>query len=169
MGFITDGSGSLVWQPDTSTGSGMSYAPIQHSPLSQGMSGWGNQSSIPLNQLDQATTNAYQSLGSYGVGASSNAPAELSWLDKMIGTKDQPGWGGLALGGAQFLGNAFMGMKQYGLASDAFNESKKQFSMNYDAQKGLTNSQLADRQARRIKEGRATGTVDDYMSKYGVK
>lgn len=80
-------------------------------------------------------------------------------------------YGGLALGGAQALGNLFMGMKQYGLAKDIFNENKAQFSQNYAAQRGLTNARLEDRQNARLAANGGTGyrSVGDYMATYGVK
>lgn len=77
----------------------------------------------------------------------------------------QQGWGGLALGAASALGNSWMGMKQYGLAKDAFKESKRQFNINYEAQKKLTNSQLEDRQRARVASNPgAYQSVGDYMN-----
>ena len=94
----------------------------------------------------------------------------------VIGGKDAQGntfngWGGLALGAAQGIGNLYMGMKQYGLMQDQLNFSKDAFNKNYAVQKNLTNSQLADRQDRRNAEGLMPGTMStaDYMARYGVK
>lgn len=86
------------------------------------------------------------------------------------GTKEAPGWGNLALGAGSAILNGYMGMKQYGLAKESLNQSKEQFRLNYEAQKGLTNSQLADRQAARLAADPNSGaSVADYMAKYGVK
>lgn len=80
------------------------------------------------------------------------------------------GWGGMALGAIQGLGSAYMGMKQYGLAKDAFNENKRQFQMNYDAQKTTTNSALEDRQRARVASNSgAYESVGNYMDRNGVK
>lgn len=84
------------------------------------------------------------------------------------------GWGAPAIQGISGLMNGFMAMKQYGLSKDIFENNKQQFERNFGAQKGITNSQLSDRQDRRNADARAngmTGTTStaDYMSKWGVK
>ena len=62
-----------------------------------------------------------------------------------------------------------MGMKQYGLAEDALKEQKRQFNINYEAQRKMTNSQLADRQRARVASNpNAYESVADYMKKWGV-
>lgn len=79
------------------------------------------------------------------------------------------GWGGLALGGAQALGNAWMGMQQYGLAKDQLAQSKKQFDLNYGAQQKTTNAALEDRQRARVASNPgAYASVGDYMKKNGI-
>jgi hypothetical protein len=88
----------------------------------------------------------------------------------MIGTKETPGWGGMAIGGASAIMNAIMGMKQYGLAKNALATNKKQFQMNYDAQKSTTNTQLQDRQRARVAANPgAYQSVGDYMNQNGIK
>ncbi len=83
------------------------------------------------------------------------------------------GWGQAGLGLLQGGLGAFMGMKQYGLAKDALAQSKKQFNLNYAAQKQTTNAALEDRQNARIasREGASNpyDSTADYMSKYGIK
>ena len=110
-------------------------------------------------------------IGSFGSGAGPGGTAAPSFWEGMIGTKDNPGWGGLALGGAQALGSLFMGMKQYGLAKKSLEESKRQFQMNYDAQKNLTNSYMEDRQRARIAANPNAGyaSPEEHMSKWGLK
>ena len=84
------------------------------------------------------------------------------------GMKTQ-GWGGLALGAASGIGNLFLGMQQYGLAKDAFKEGKRQFNLNYDAQRKATNTQLEDRQRARVASNPgAYQSVGAYMDKNGV-
>lgn len=63
--------------------------------------------------------------------------------------------------------NAYQANK---LAKNQFAFSKDAWNRQWDAQKGLTNSQLEDRQQRRFNEsnGRAM-SVTEYMNKYGVK
>lgn len=100
-----------------------------------------------------------------------NKPAGWSWFDGYgeNGQKTTQGVGGMALGAAQGIFNAYMGLKQYGLAKDQFAESKRQFGLNYDAQARTTNAALADRQAARIASN-SSGyqSVAEYMSKYGI-
>lgn len=80
------------------------------------------------------------------------------------------GWGMPALGAMAGLGNAFMSMKQYGVAKDTLNENKRQFELNYDAQRKTTNSALADRQAARVAASSSSyQSVADYMAQYGIK
>lgn len=84
------------------------------------------------------------------------------------GIKDQ-GWGSTALGVASGLGNAYMGMQQYGLAKDQLNFSKQQYETNLKNQTKLTNASLADRQASRVASNpSAYQSVGDYIKQYGV-
>lgn len=93
----------------------------------------------------------------------------LGSTDTKTGIKTD-GFGGMALGVAQGLGNAYMGMKQYGLAKESLAEGKKQFSLNYDAQKATTNSQMEDRQRARVASNSgAYQSVGDYMAQNGIK
>jgi hypothetical protein len=120
-----------------------------------------------------------------GMGFGSDAPASFmpaygadagssgwmpDWLQGAIGTKDNPGWGGFALGAANSAASMFFGMQQYGLAKDTLNENKRQFQMNYDAQKQTTNTALEDRQRARVASNAgAYESVGSYMDKNGVK
>lgn len=75
-----------------------------------------------------------------------------------------------ALGAANGIFNAWMGMKQYGLAKQSLAEGKRQFGLNYDAQRTTTNAQLEDRQRARVASNAgAYQSVGDYMSANGVK
>lgn len=91
-------------------------------------------------------------------------------LGGAVGTKEAPGWGGLALGGAQALGSAYLGMKQYGIAKKTLEEGRRQFDMNYDAQRRTTNSALEDRQRARVASNAgAYQSVGDYMNQNGIR
>ena len=136
----------------------------------------------PTYGLDGASfgSSLGSSLGSLDTGVSSaiaNVNKPLSLWDSLkqigsgaVGTTQNPGWGGLALGAANSLGNMFMGMQQYGLAKQQLAEGKRQFQANYDAQKQMTNSQLEDRQRSRIASNPgAYQSVGDYMKNYGIR
>jgi hypothetical protein len=79
------------------------------------------------------------------------------------------GWGGMVLGGAKSLSDAYMGMQMYDLYKDTLNHNKEQFNKNFRAQANVTNARLADRQAARVANNPgAYQSVNDYMAKYGV-
>jgi hypothetical protein len=87
-----------------------------------------------------------------------------------LGSRDQQGWGGLALGGAQALGGLYLGMQQYNLAKESLANSKAQFERNYAAQRTTTNAALEDRQRARVASNAgAYQSVGDYMAQNGVK
>jgi hypothetical protein len=105
-------------------------------------------------------------------GATPPAAAPRSLFDSFFNSRDQQGWGGLAIGGALGLANTFLGMKQYSLAKDSLNASRSQFERNFSAQRDLTNSRLEDRQRARLNSSGGSGvyeSVGSYMDRYGVK
>lgn len=138
--------------------------------------GYGTQSPGFINQfgstpetLPVGLTNAF--------GSSPVAPAlagsggnNLFTLDSFLGKDGQAGWGGAALGALQGIGNAFMGMKQYGLAKDALQASKDQFAKNYAAQRSTVNAELEDRQRARV-AATAGGaeSVESYMARNRIQ
>lgn len=80
------------------------------------------------------------------------------------------GYGQAGLGMLQGLGGLYLGMQQYNLAKEALANSKEQFNRNFAVQKGLTNSQLEDRQRARVASNPgAYQSVGDYMAQNGVK
>ena len=92
----------------------------------------------------------------------------LGSTDTKTGLKTD-GWGGLALGTAQGLFSGYMGMKNYGLAKDSLEQGKKQFQMNYDAQKTTTNTALEDRQRARVANNPNSVAVNEYMNQNRIK
>ena len=72
------------------------------------------------------------------------------WSKLLLGGKDPSGMQtnsllGAGMGILQGLGNAYMGMQQYGLARDQLQFSKDAFNKNYGAQKITTNNQIRSR------------------------
>ena len=123
---------------------------------------------------------AEQAARGVGVPAITGAAGEGGGLFESIlgknflsSTKDgvtTQGWGGQALGVGQSLLGAYMGMKQYGIAKDTLEEGKRQFQLNYDAQKTTTNSALQDRQRARVASNPgAYVSVGEYMNQNGIK
>lgn len=85
------------------------------------------------------------------------------------GSSANPGNIGPLVSGGQALMGGYLGFQQLGAAKDKLAESKRQFELNYGAQKTLTNSQLEDRQRARVaSNASAYESVGDYMKKNGV-
>lgn len=158
-----------------------------------GMQSWGSAGSLPL--LGNYGSNDFSSLANWGGPATSMAIEGLNplasvaqqapmsnwgaisnWMDNsgMLGKKladgtQVQGWGGLGLGAASGIMNAWMGMQQYGLAKDQLAQSKKAFDMNYNAQVKTTNAALEDRQNARVASNPgAYQSTGDYMKKNGL-
>jgi len=67
------------------------------------------------------------------------------------------------------LASAYLGMKQYGLAKKSFKQNKKEFGMNYDAQRQLTNAQMeGSAKARHSANPGFYDTPSDYMAKNSI-
>ena len=80
------------------------------------------------------------------------------------------GWGRPVVGGVSALLDAFMGMKEYGLAKNQLAENRRQFDMNFDAQRRTVNSALEDRQRARVRGNPAAyQSVGEYMDRYGIR
>jgi len=129
----------------------------------------------PPNDYSLGMSRLPTQIGPAGSGSAAIArPDFFSW-DGFFGGKNGDetsfnGWGGSALGALQGLGNAYMGMRQYGLAKDQFKFQKQAFEKNFNVQKGLTNARLEDRQRARVAANpNAYESVGDYMNKYGIK
>ena len=139
-----------------------------------GQLGSGTYGAPPMEMYSQPvlpqdwSANAMQVANGAGFNSGANAmnntrdlSGSSSWTDGMLGPN---GWGGMALNAAGGLMQGFLGMKQYGLAKKTLEENKRQFQMNYDAQKQSTNTRLEDRQRARVASNSgAYQSVGDYM------
>ena len=148
--------------------------------------------SVPASLGPSIVKDAYSSLSKYlpqyaqvngGMPAASlvDSPNEAPFLslERMLGKttvdkngaqiRDQ-GWGMPALQAATGAFNAWMGMKNYGLAKRQLAENQQQFGLNFDAQRTTTNSQLEDRQRARVASNAgAYQSVGEYMGQNGIK
>lgn len=98
-----------------------------------------------------------------------NMLTDSGFLGKTENGVTTQGWGGMALGAAQGIGNAWLGMKQYGLAKDQLAFSREQYAKNYEAQQKTVNAQLSDRQAARVASNPgAYQSVGEYMKQNGI-
>ena len=142
--------------------------------LLQQLMGYSNRNTPSANSLFGFGANGITGAGMAGLGSGSTF--QPSFMQGMMGYTDNNtgmktnGWGSAALGLAQGLGSAYMGMKQYGLAKDQLALSKSAFEKNYAAQKATTNASMEDRQRARVAANPgAYQSVGDYMSKNAIQ
>lgn len=142
-----------------------------------GQLGSGTYGAPPMEMFSQPvlpqdwSANAMQVAQGTGFNSGANAMNSLPVINDMSkpglldGALGPNGWGGMALGAAGGLMQGFLGMKQYGLAKKTLEENKRQFQMNYDAQRQSTNTRLEDRQRARVASNSgAYQSVGDYMN-----
>lgn len=150
--------------------------PTQSFDMSQGMMNFNN-NDMPSPTQNYLDTVRGQDLSEFDFqfmsgGNSTTNPGfmgkMLDWTDPKTGTQNS-GWGMPALGAANGLFQSWIGLNQLNLAKKAFSEQKRQFNMNWDAQKTDFNRSLADRQQFR-KEANPNNTEDvaSYMSKWSI-
>jgi hypothetical protein len=145
------------------TGSSLSAAP------SMGLLGqnWGN-TNYGINTSTVDMSGFGNMVGAAGSGSSGGGGGGGGGLfGNFLGStatdgSKSAGWGGMALGAVQGLGNMYMGMKQFGLAKDQLKSSKEQFAMNYGAQRTMTNNSINDRNVARVAS--REGTSNPYKS-----
>lgn len=104
--------------------------------------------------------------------AGGGAGGPMSLMDRLFGDAEgkTSGLAMPAIGAGLGVMNAYMGMKQFGLAKDSFKFEKEAFNKNFDAQRNMTNSSLSDRQHARVAANPgAHQDVASYMAKFGVK
>lgn len=114
---------------------------------------------VPLTLGDQL-----KSLLKMGDGVGSGF--SKAWKDMPFSDKLNAGVG--AFNSAM---DAISAHRAYKLGKSQLNFERDAFNRQYEAQKGLTNSQLVDRQNWRIANNPNAGylSADDYIAKYGVK
>lgn len=128
-----------------------------------------SQPGVPKFALPQAQPSDMSYDPSAGTGGSM-LDRFKDWLGGAVGTKEAPGWGNLAVGGASALMNGWLGMQNYGLAKKTLEQAKQQFDLNYNASKTTTNANMADRQRARVASNPgAYQSVGDYMAQNGIK
>lgn len=125
--------------------------------------------------VDNPNSNTNTSLTQSPSSTNTNPMTKSSMADSVAN-----GWKGMSLGQKAntvmgtvgTLMNAYNAYKANKLAKEQFNHAKQVSEQNWQAQRKQTNSQLEDRQRRRVEEaqanGRTTTSVGDYMAKYGI-
>ena len=127
-------------------------------------------SKVGSNFTDPVVASANNTLNQLGEGVKPTIDStKLAWgnmdLSQRIGT----------VGGVlKDLYGLYNANQQLGVAKDTLNFNKQSWNQRWDAQAKMTNSQLSDRQARRVQTATINGnansvdSVSDYMKKYGV-
>lgn len=122
------------------------------------------------NFVDPVVASANNTLNQLGEGTKETLDStKLAWgdmdLSQRIGT----------VGGVfKDLYGLYNANQQLNVAKDTLDFNKKTWNQRWDAQAKMTNSQLSDRQARRVQTATINGnansvdSVSDYMKKYGV-
>lgn len=161
---------------DTSTVGSIINTPSAVEPLSIGITqdprAWaeGLYSKARTNFAGPVIAKGYDTLNQFGEGTKETVDStKLAWgnmdLSQRIGT----------VGGVlKDLYGLYNANQQLGVAKDTLDFNKKTWNQRWDAQAKMTNSQLSDRQARRVQtatingNANSVGSVSDYMKKYGV-
>lgn len=100
----------------------------------------------------------YSGLSGLSNGSTGNTGS--SFLTSLVGDKNNIGWGSTALNLLQSGLGFYLGQQQLNQAEDALSENKRQFNLNYNAQKKLINDQLAwQYQARKDRNSSYDGTL----------
>lgn len=137
------------------------YESFNLDPASSNLGAWQPSSPVPGSYVMSNT------------GLAQDVPLDNSgwnWFDSVSNGQVQQGVLGTMIGGASALTNAYLGMKQYGLAKDTLKFNKEMFAKNFASQKSLTNASLEDRQRARVASNPgAYESVSAYMDKNGIK
>lgn len=151
-----------------STGNNSSFGSMGNWGMSGGNQGmdWGDTlgyGGTGLQDLGSASM-----FGDMGFGNQNGLSQGFDWgklMDNMGGVSG-------IMGGIGSLAQAWAGMKQLGLSEDMLKENKNQFNLNYNAQAGLANSQLARRHDKDVQEAayydKNLPSTEEYLASYGV-
>lgn len=132
----------------------------------------GGQGSIG-SQLGAQTTSGMQAAGGglfQGIGDIWGGDGFFGRNSVLGGTDERgvtsKGWAPVALGIGQAIYGGMQGQKAQKLAESQFKESKRQFDLNYGAQRQGINTQLEDRQRARVASNPgAYESVSSYLDK----
>ena len=159
-----------------------SDSPVTAADLAQSLNFGGAAFNAP--GATQLNTNAL--LTGSGLGSSSTLGGDglFSGLGDTLGkffnmksafgeTKDgvtTQGWAPAALGIGQSIFGALQGRQAMNLAKDQLAESRRQFDLNFGAQRQSINTELEDRQRARVASNpNAYESVDTYMDKNRIR
>lgn len=135
----------------------------------QGLDEQANSGLVSFPGFGAATSGAPASTGSSGLFSGLFSRQSLfGGTDPSTGISTG-GWAPVALGAGQAIFGALQGNKAMKLAQKQFDEGKRQFDLNFNAQRQSINTQLEDRQrARNASNSTAYENTEDYMKKNRV-
>lgn len=179
----------MAWPYDVQGGGG--YATPQLSSMMLGNYGSGNAVPFATDSASgpQNIASLFSGTGGQtpapGAAPAGNAFSSLSNLfggegffskNSMFGGTDtntgitSRGWAPTALGIGQAIFGGIQGQQAAKLANKQFDEGRRQFDLNYGAQRTSMNTQLEDRQRARVASNPgAYESVSDYMNKNRIK
>lgn len=150
--------GDMGMSGTMSSGDSLNFGGVYQNPALKNL--FGGQSSEGLGMMQNADLGEYalpEMPSQFSFGEDTTAPP--SFLDNLSK------YSGLINAGANAF-QAYGSYKQLGHAKKMLSESKRQFNLNYDSQKKLTNGQLRDRQkARYASNSNAYESPSSYMEK----
>lgn len=160
---------NAVWQMPNFDGASSPGMPNYQSKIlmdySNGQTPGSINTGIDLNKNYSMNTG----FGGTSTGGMATSAGGDAWQKSWLG---EGGLGSLALGGVGTLLNGYLGFKQLGMAKDQLKESKRQFNMNWGAQKKAVNNQLHNAQFTRNSATSDPANKKDmaeYMKKWGIE
>ena len=150
--------GDMGMSGSLGSGDSLNFDGVYQNPALKNL--FGGQSSEGLGMMQNADLGEYalpEMPSQFSFGEATQAPP--SFLDKLSGYAP-------IVNAAANAFQAYGNYKQLGHAKKMLSESKRQFNLNYDSQKKLTNGQLRDRQkARYASNQNAYESPSSYMEK----
>jgi len=118
----------------------------------------------------QNSQNLISGVDQYDMGVLSQMPGGNESAGGGIPVWGQGNLAQTGLGAVNTLTNAWLGMRSLDMAKKNLAENKRQFNLNFESNKRLTNARLRDRQKARLATGGGNyQSVGDYMNQNGVQ
>lgn len=122
----------------------------------------------PVQTSSASPGTFFSNLFGSGEGGMFSRQGILGGTDQKTGITTQ-GWAPIALGLGQAVLGGIQGSRATKLANDQFKEAKRQFDLNFNAQRQSINTQLEDRQRARVASNPgAYESTEDYLKKNRV-
>lgn len=135
---------------------------------------WEQEQNTPNNSVMQGFQFGQQQPNQPTPAAAGTDASSFSTMQRWLGGTNDAGAQtagfvptAMNVGGGLLQG--YLGMKQYGLAKRAQRDQRRQFNLNYDAQRQTLNTQLRDRQNARVARDPSAQDTDSYMKENQIR